>query len=155
MPEKRLLLLFKHCFVHIISCVFHLIIILLKIITISLESHASMTVIKILSCRLESTSESYLGKDQFGFRKGHGTTDATMAHCLLCERTWNTTIKPTSATLTVKAFDRVHGTKLMTILQNIGVDWRDRKLIWNLYNKQAAHGELETVCPLHVLLAEG
>ena len=24
----------------------------------------------------------------------------------------------------------------MTILQNIGVDWRDRKLIWNLYNKQ-------------------
>jgi len=37
-----------------------------------------------------------------------------------------------------KAFDRVDWTKLMTILQNIGVDWTDRKLIWNLYNKQVA-----------------
>ena len=25
------------------------------------------------------------------------------------------------------------------ILENIGVDWRDRKLIWNLYNKQVAY----------------
>jgi len=27
----------------------------------------------------------------------------------------------------------------MTILQNIGVDWRDRKLIWNICNKQIAY----------------
>jgi len=27
----------------------------------------------------------------------------------------------------------------MTILQNVGVDWRDRKLVWNLYNKQVAY----------------
>jgi len=30
-----------------------------------------------------------------------------------------------------KAFDRVDWTKLMTIQQSIGVDWRDRKFIWN------------------------
>ena len=42
----------------------------------------------------------------------------------------------------------------MTILQNIGVDWRDRKFIWNLYNKQLML-EFKTVFPLHVLLAEG
>ena len=35
-------------------------------------SHASKIVLKILTCRLELTAESYLGKDQFGFRKGHG-----------------------------------------------------------------------------------
>ena len=34
-----------------------------------------------------------------------------------------------------KAFDRVDWTRLMTILRNIGVNWRDRKLIWNLYSK--------------------
>ena len=34
------------------------------------------TVLKILTSRLESTAESYLGKDQFGFRKGRGTRDA-------------------------------------------------------------------------------
>jgi len=53
-----------------------------------------------------------------------------------------------------KAFNCVDWTKLMTILQNIGVDWRDRKFIWNLYNKQLML-EFKTVFPLHVLLAEG
>ena len=42
-----------------------------------------------------------------------------------------------------KAFDRVEWTKLMTILQNIGVDWRYRKLIWNLYNKQVAYVRID------------
>ena len=37
--------------------------------TISLVLHASKIVIKILAQRLESTAESYLGKDQSGFRK--------------------------------------------------------------------------------------
>jgi len=27
----------------------------------------------------------------------------------------------------------------MTILQKVGVDWRDRKFIWNLYNKRVVH----------------
>ena len=31
----------------------------------------------------------------------------------------------------------------MVILQNIGVDWKDRKLIWNLYNKQVAYVRIE------------
>ena len=38
--------------------------------------------------------------------------------------------------LTMIVFDYVVWTKLMTILQNIGIFWRDRKLIWNPYNKQ-------------------
>jgi len=42
-----------------------------------------------------------------------------------------------------KAFDRIDCTKLITILQNIAVDWRDRKLIWNLYNKQVACVRIE------------
>jgi len=42
-----------------------------------------------------------------------------------------------------KAFDVVDLTKLMTILQNKGVDLRDRKLIWNLYNKLVAYVRIE------------
>ena len=38
-----------------------------------------------------------------------------------------------------KAFDCVDWTKLMIILQNAGVDWRDRRLIWNLFNKLVAY----------------
>ena len=62
-------------------------------------SHASKTVLKILTCRLESTAELYLGKYQFGFRKGRGTRDA-FAHCTYCMKgIWNTIIKSMSATL--------------------------------------------------------
>jgi len=54
-----------------------------------------------------------------------------------------------------KAFGGVDWTKLMMILQNIGVHWRDRKLIWNLYNKQVAYVRIEdglstaplSICP--------
>ena len=37
--------------------------------TTSLVSHASKIVLKILTRRIESTVESYFGKDQFGFRE--------------------------------------------------------------------------------------
>ena len=37
-----------------------------------------------------------------------------------------------------KAFDRVNWVKMMTILKHIGIDIRDRRLIWNLYSKQSA-----------------
>ena len=47
--------------------------------TISLVSHVSKTVLKILTRRLESTAESYLGKDWFGFRKHRGTREAIAA----------------------------------------------------------------------------
>jgi len=32
-----------------------------------------------------------------------------------------------------KAFDRVNWTKLMQILKGAGIDWRERRLISNLY----------------------
>ena len=35
-----------------------------------------------------------------------------------------------------KAFDRVKWTKLWHILKKIGIDWRDRRLISNLYLQQ-------------------
>jgi len=37
-----------------------------------------------------------------------------------------------------KAFDRVNWIKMMEILNDNDVDWRNRKLIMNLYKKQSA-----------------
>ena len=37
-----------------------------------------------------------------------------------------------------KAFDRVNWAKMLSILKNIGVDWRDRRLISELYMGQTA-----------------
>ena len=98
--------------------------------TISLVSHASKIVLKILTRRLESTAELYLGKHQFCFRKGRGMRAAIAALRVLYERNleYNNGVYVGYVDYE-KAFDCVDWTKLMTILQNIGVDWRDRKLI--------------------------
>jgi len=78
--------------------------------TISLVSRASKIVLKILTRRLESTAESYLGKDQFGFRKGRGTRDATAALCVLYERNLEYNNKVYVCYVDYeKAFDRVDG----------------------------------------------
>ena len=37
-----------------------------------------------------------------------------------------------------KAFDRINWLKMLEILKNIGVDWRDRRLINNLYMNQTS-----------------
>ena len=54
----------------------------------SLVLHASKIVLKILTRRLESKAESYLGRgrDQYGFRRGCGTRDAIAAMRVLCDR---------------------------------------------------------------------
>ena len=54
--------------------------------TISLVSHASKIVLKILTRRLESKAESYLGRDQYGFRRVCSTRDAIAAMRVLCDR---------------------------------------------------------------------
>jgi len=41
-----------------------------------------------------------------------------------------------------KAFDRIDWVKLLDILGNIEVDWRDRRLIWNLYISQSAYMQI-------------
>jgi len=43
------------------------------------------------------------------------------------------------------AFDRVDWRKLTSVLLNIGVNWRDRRVIWNLYKRQIREG-LSSTC---------
>src|SRR6218665_271336 len=42
-----------------------------------------------------------------------------------------------------KAFDKVNWKKLMNIYRRMGVDWRDRRLIGNLYVGQKVRVEIE------------
>ena len=37
-----------------------------------------------------------------------------------------------------KAFDRINWQKMMMILTAVGLDWRERRLIWELYINQSA-----------------
>ena len=54
--------------------------------TISLISHASKTLLKILTNRIEAKARDFIGRNQFGFRKGCGTRDAIGVMRMICER---------------------------------------------------------------------
>ena len=105
--------------------------------TISLISHASKIMLKVLHRRLEAKAEEYLGEDQFGFRRGKGTREAIAMMRVLSERNieHNQDIYVCFVDFE-KAFDRVMWEKLMEILKKIGVDWKDRRLIAELYMNQ-------------------
>jgi len=44
-----------------------------------------------------------------------------------------------------KAFDRINWKKMMEILNNIGLDWRDRRLIKELYMNQKARVRIDNI----------
>src|SRR6218665_130546 len=78
-------------------------------------------------------------ENQFGFRKGCGTREAIGVMRMLCERSLEHDNELFICFVNFeKAFDRVKWTKLWHILKTIGIDWRDRRLISNLYLQQEA-----------------
>lgn len=107
--------------------------------TISLISHASKIILKILTKRLESKTEALISKTQFGFRRGCGTREAIGVMRTLCERSLEHDNDVFICFVDFeKAFDRVDWVKMLEILKNVGVDWKDRRLIRNLYMHEKA-----------------
>lgn len=105
--------------------------------TISLISHASKIILRILNRRIEAKSAEYIGKSQFGFRKGCGTREAIGMFRTIMERRLQMNKDVFTCFIDFeKAFDRVDWKILLDILKNIGIDWNERRLIRNLYLKQ-------------------
>ena len=107
--------------------------------TISLISHASKIMLKILTKRIEAKANGFIGESQFGFRRGCGTRDAIGVMRVLCERS----LEHGNDTYICfvdfeKAFDRVNWLKIMEVLKQLQVDWKDRRLIRDLYMRQQA-----------------
>src|SRR6478609_4143577 len=82
----------------------------------------------------------FIRRNQFGFRKGcGGTRDAIGVMRMICERSLEFGNNVYICCVDFeKAFDRVNWEKTMKVLQSIGVDWRDRRLISKLYMNQEA-----------------
>lgn len=107
--------------------------------TISLLSHASKILVKIIQRRIEKKIEENLTEDQFGFRKNSGTREAILALRITIEKVLNKNKELYIAFIDAeKAFDRVIWDKLFIILGNIGIDDSDRSIIENLYKNQIA-----------------
>jgi retron-type reverse transcriptase len=96
--------------------------------------------LKVLQKRIEAKVETthFLTDDQFGFRRGRGTRDAIATLRTLAERSLEFGQSVYVCFVDYeKAFDRVDWKKLMSILRKLGVDYRDRRLIGNLYMGQS------------------
>ena len=107
--------------------------------TISLISHASKIMLKILTKRTEAQAEAinFIGEDQLGFRKGKGTREAIAILRTLGERSMQNGKDMYICFVDYeKAFDRVNWCRLMRALERIGIDWKYRRLIKNLYMGQ-------------------
>src|SRR2546426_9445769 len=93
----------------------------------------------VLTNTIEAKAKDFIGKDQFGFRKGCGTCEAIGILRMLCERSLELDNEVFVCFVDFeKAFDRVNLVKLLEVLKRIGVDWRDRRLIGSLYMEQMA-----------------
>jgi hypothetical protein len=107
--------------------------------TISLIPHTSKVILKILQKRISSKIDYHLGEDQFGFRAGRGTRDAVLCLRTLIDKRIDVKKKTYVAFIDLeKAFDRVDWDKLLACLERIGLDWKERRLIRNLYIEQEA-----------------
>jgi hypothetical protein len=107
--------------------------------TISLIAHASKIMLKVLTRRTEAKAKDFIGRNQFGFRRGCGTRDAIGVMRVVCERSlehWNDVF--ICFVDFEKAFDRVNWVKLMEVLKSLGIDWRDRRMIQQLYMNENA-----------------
>ena len=107
--------------------------------TISLISHASKIMLKVLTRRIEAKAKDFISRSQFGFRRGCGTRDAIGVMRVVCERSlehWNDVY--ICFVDFEKAFDRVNWVRMMETLKGLGIDWRDRRMIHQLYMNQNA-----------------
>src|SRR6478609_5520196 len=107
--------------------------------TISFISHASKILLKILTNRTEAKARNSIGQNQFGFRKGCGTRDAIGVMRMIYERSLEFGNNVYICFVDFeKAFDRVNWEKMMKVLQSIAVNWRDQRMISELYMNQEA-----------------
>lgn len=108
--------------------------------TISLMSHVLKLFLKVLHRRIYRKCEDLLTDTQFGFRGGFGTRDALFAMQVLVQRCRDMNKDIFLCFIDYeKAFDRVQHEKLLELLQRVGLDNRDVRIIANLYWGQNAN----------------
>ena len=107
--------------------------------TISLISHCSKILLKTMYERIYAKIDGRIGDDQFGFRRKLGTREAIATLRVVYERAIDFGDSLYICFVDYeKAFDRIDWQKMMVVLERFGLDWNERRLIWELYTNQSA-----------------
>lgn len=124
--------------------------------TLSLICHSSKIMLRILTKRLEKKAYEYIGSNQFGFRSKRGTREAIGVLRTICERSieYGNDVYVGFVDLE-KAFDRVDWRILLDTLMKIGVDWKDRRMIKELYLNQSARIRIQGSVSEKAIIGQG
>ena len=107
--------------------------------TISLMSHVTKLLLKIIQIRLKDRIEKEISKLQSGFRPGKGTREGIFNIRTICERAIEVGKDIHICFIDYsKAFDMVKHSKMIECLKEIGLDGKDLQIITKLYWNQTA-----------------
>jgi len=107
--------------------------------TISLMSHVTKILLKILMMRMKNKISTEIAEEQYGFTPDKGTRNAIFILRMIIERSIEVKHDLYLCFLDyTKAFDKVKHDNLFQILQNLDIDGKDLRLIRNLYWDQKA-----------------
>ena len=95
--------------------------------------------LRILTKRIEANARHLIGRNQSGFRKGCGTRDAIGVMRTVCERSLEHENEVYVCFVDLeKALDLVDWVKMFQILKYLHIDWKNRRLLKDLYMRQEA-----------------
>ena len=104
--------------------------------TISLISHPSKVMLKIIPNRLKPEAEKIIAEEQAGFRAGRSTTEQIFNLRILCEKYLQHQQDLYHVFIDFKkAFDRVWHAALWATMKEYNISTNLTKVIKNLYNK--------------------
>ena len=113
--------------------------------TISLMSHVTKLLLKIMQQRIANKIDKEVNRLQNGFRPGTGTRDGIFNLRTICERATDVQKDVYICFIDyTKAFDRVKHLKMIECLSEIGMDDKDLQIISKLYWEQSASVRTES-----------
>lgn len=124
--------------------------------TISLMSQSLKLFLKLIHQRIYKICEEQISCTQFGFRNALGTREALFSIQVLFQRARDVNHDIFACFIDYqKAFDKVQHDKMMEILESIGLEKQDLRIIANLYWNQTSSVRIESEESDEVLIKRG